>query len=31
MLGVFVLLVALIGALIISRGVEKTVIRAILL
>ena len=30
-LGVFVLLVALIGALIISRGVEKTVIRAILL
>ena len=28
-LGVFVLLVALVGALIISRGVEKTVVRAI--
>lgn len=29
LVGVFVLLVALVGALIISRGVEKTVIRAI--
>ena len=28
-LGVFVLLIALVGALIISRGIERTVIRAI--
>ena len=28
-LGVFVLLIALVGALIISRGIESTVIRAI--
>lgn len=28
-LGVFILLVALVGALIISRGVERTVVRAI--
>ena len=30
-LGVFVLLVALVGALVISRGVERRIIRAILL
>ena len=28
-LGVFILLVALVGALIISRGVEKTIVRPI--
>lgn len=28
-LGVFVLLIALVGALIISRGIERTIIRAI--
>ena len=29
LVGVFILLVALVGALIISRGVEKTIVRAI--
>lgn len=29
LVGVFILLVALVGALIISRGVERTVVRAI--